>query len=249
MLSNELCVILHRKYIGLIVDRVITSSEPPVIKYDNSCKIIVLIDETAGLICKIDPFIEDDYSSNANVRLIYFPDGSTLLPGFIDCHVHLSIATDDYQMDHLRLSSADKSLRALRAAQSLLQAGFTTVRSAGDADVFFPSFAVGRSILRGDFDGPRIVGAGHYISVTGGGGDINFLAPDSASCCKADGVIANGVDEMIVAVRNEIKYGSDWIKVLATGAFMSASTNRQDSPENTHFSKEELVAVVDGVYI
>lgn len=65
------------------------------------------------------------------------------------------------------------------------------------------------------------------------------------NCCAcADGLIADGVDEMVAAVRKEVKFGSDWVKVLVTGAFM-ASTNRPlDSPENTHFSQQELEAVV-----
>lgn len=137
-----------------------------------------------------------------------------MLPGFIDCHVHLTIAKDDYQVDHLRLSSADKTLRALKAAQGLLVAGFTTIRSAGDADKFYPSFALAKSIENGHFVGPRITGAGHYISVTGGGGDINFLSADNGGCCHPDGIVANGSDQMIEAVRSEIKYGSDWIKLL-----------------------------------
>lgn len=188
-----------------------------------------MIDQSSGKIAEI-------FQGEPNVSLtniITFPSDTTLLPGYIDCHVHLTLAKDDYQIDHLMMSSADKSLRALKAAQGLLQAGFTTLRSAGEADLFYPTIAVAKSIERKEFIGPRIVGAGHYISVTGGGGDINQLSADNGSCCCADGIIANGVDEMIAAVRREIKYGSDWIKILATGAFMSASTNAKDSPENT----------------
>jgi len=172
------------------------------------------MDQKSGKIIDIES--SQNYS-NPYVKQIILPPNSTLLPGFIDCHVHLTIPADNYQMDHLFVSSAEKSLRALKAAQGLLQAGFTTLRSAGDADMYFPSFAVAKSINRGDFIGPSIVGAGHYISVTGGGGDINFLAAETCRCCCADGVIADGKDQMIAAVRKEIKYGSDWIKVLATG--------------------------------
>ena len=92
---------------------------------------------------------------------------STLVPGFIDCHVHLTLTPDNYQIDHLIQSSGDKTLRALVAAQGLLRAGFTTVRSAGEADAGFPHFAVRRALEAGTFAGPTIVGAGHYISVTG----------------------------------------------------------------------------------
>lgn len=243
---------IEPSYIGLIVDKVITCDETNLLNDLNEShdKIIVLIEEKSSRIILINKYdeimklnIENNYK---NCKLINFPEGSTLMPGFIDCHVHLTIATDDYQIDHLRLSSADKVLRALKCAQGLLHAGFTTIRSAGDADTNYPTIALAKSINKGDFIGPRIVGAGHYISVTGGGGDINFFSYDNCSCCATDGLIANGKDEMIKAVRQEIKYGSDWIKILVTGAFMSASTNKQDSPENTHFSKDELIAVIEG---
>lgn len=229
--------------LGLVVDRILsedsngTAPAPPPALSPPS-RLVVVVNPSEGRIVEILS------AAPEGLELIVFPPDTSLLPGFIDCHVHLTIATDDYQLDHLRRSSAEKALRALKAAQGLLQAGFTTLRSAGDSDVYFPSFAVAKSIESGEFDGPRIVGAGHYISVTGGGGDISFLAPDSCPCGLSDGVVADGFDEMVRAVRKEIKHGSDWIKVLATGAFMSASTGAKDSPENTHFSDQELVACV-----
>lgn len=240
------------QFTGLVVDRVITANDDlPVVSRSGDYRIIVVSDAATGKVCEVsnyDVSLADSIGARyPDIETIEFPQNSTLLPGFIDCHVHLTIAKDDYQVDHLRLSSAAKALRALKAAQGLLLAGFTTIRTAGDADTFFPTLSVAKSIEAGEFVGPRIVGAGHYISVTGGGGDINFLAADhfSCGCFPADGVVANGKEEMIKAVRNEVKYGSDWIKLLVTGAFMSASTNPSDSPENTHFSSEELNAVVE----
>lgn len=210
------CTEIERKFIGLVVDQVIScSSDTSYV--NNDCRTIVVVEQAAGLIVSIKPYVPDSANNLPTDKIIHFPEGSTLMPGFIDCHVHLTIGLDDYQMDHLKQSSADKTLKAMKAAQGLLQAGFTTIRTAGDADVFYPTFAVARSIQKGDFIGPRIVGAGHYISVTGGGGDMNMLAPEMCSCCKTDGLIADGVDEMVKAVRTEIKYGSDWIKILATG--------------------------------
>lgn len=195
--------------IAFVVDRVITGCGSEVLQ-----KTTVRVDATTQRIVAVDP---GDVECK-DCTLYRLPPGSTLLPGFIDCHVHLPAVADDYQLDHLKSSSADKALRSLKNAQGLLQAGFTTLRSAGDPDTFFPSFAAAKSINRGDFDGPTILGAGHYISVTGGGGDINFFSPDNCPCCNTDGVIANGRDQMIAAVRKEIKYGSDWIKVLVTGS-------------------------------
>ena len=161
------------------------------------------------------------------------------MPGFIDLHSHPLIAGDDYQTTHLKLSSAYKALQGLRAAQANLEYGWTTLRIAGDADVYYAHLEVRRAIDEGMFVGPRITGAGHYISVTGGGGDINTAAPEQHLI--ADGLVVDGPDEIRKAIRNEIKYGSDWIKLLVTGAFMSAG----DNPMNVHFSPEELRAAVE----
>lgn len=164
--------------------------------------------------------------------------GYTLLPGLIDLHVHPNITRDDYQVEHLSRSSAEKALLSLRRVQAMLDAGWTTLRVAGDADVGYSNLEVRDAINQGWFEGPSIYGAGHYISVTGGGGDINFLSYEQD--ITADGWIADGPDEIRKAIRKEIKYGSDWIKLLVTGAFMSAN----DNPKNVHFSPEELEAAV-----
>lgn len=163
----------------------------------------------------------------------------TCLPGLIDAHAHILIETDDYQVDHLRRSSAYKALRGLRMVQEMLAAGWTTIRVLGDADVFYAHLDVRTAIEEGLFRGPRIHGAGHYLSITGGGGDINFLGPEHA--VTADGLVVDGVDEIRRAVREEVKRGSDWIKVLASGAMMSVG----DDPTRAHFSPEELEVMVE----
>lgn len=163
---------------------------------------------------------------------------ATLLPGLIDLHVHPNLGVRDYQVYHMKESSAGKALSGLKAVQDLLQAGWTTLRVAGDGDVGYANFEIRDAINQGLFTGPRIFGAGHYLSVTGGGGDINFMSYEQKVI--ADGLIVDGPAEVQKAVRQEIKYGSDWIKLLVTGAFMSAG----DNPNNVHFSLEELNAAV-----
>ena len=105
-------------------------------------------------------------------------EGITLLPGLINGHEHPLIYGDDYQGAHLAGSSAYKALLGLSALQSMLKHGWTTVRVMGDADVFYGVLDIRRAIEEGVFDGPRITGAAHYLSITGGGGDVNYLSPE-----------------------------------------------------------------------
>jgi imidazolonepropionase-like amidohydrolase len=165
--------------------------------------------------------------------------GYTVMPGLIDAHTHPLIFGDDYQGNHLRNSSAAKALRGLKTVQAWLEEGWTSIRVAGDADIGYAQFEIRDAINSGMFEGPRIFGAGHYLSVTGGGGDINNYSYEQLLI--PDGLIVNGPEEVQKAIRNEIKYGSDWIKLLVTGAFMSAG----DNPQNVHFSDEELKAGMD----
>ena len=144
---------------ALVVDHLITGERELLGNTENP--FYVVCDSYSGRINGVQRTCPED------MQLFHFPPNCTLMPGFIDCHVHLTIFSDDYQVDHLRKSSADKALGGMKVAQGLLQAGFTTVRTAGDADPYYPTFSIARSIAKGDFDGPRIVGAGHYISVTG----------------------------------------------------------------------------------
>ena len=163
----------------------------------------------------------------------------TILPGLIDAHVHPDNNSDDYQIGHLKNSSASKALTGLKAVQDLALAGWTTLRVAGDEDIGYANLEIRNAINNGSFVGPHIYGAAHYLSVTGGGGDINFLSYEQKTI--ADGLIVDGPEEIRKAIRNEIKNGSDWIKILVTGAFMTTG----DNPQNVHFSPEELKMAVE----
>ncbi len=167
--------------------------------------------------------------------------GYTILPGFIDLHCHpLGNGDDDYQLYHLEKSSAAKAMQCLSNVQGMLMAGWTALRVPGDLDVGYAHLEVRNAINKGQFVGPRIFGAGHWISVTGGGGDLNFFSYEQKGVI-VDGLVVDGAEEMRKAVRNEIKYGSDWIKLLVSGAFMTAG----DNPQNVHFSDEELNVAMD----
>lgn len=173
----------------------------------------------------------------AGAKVIELP-GRTLMPGFINCHEHPLMYGDDYQDAHLQASSAYKALMGLAALQRQLLAGWTTVRVMGDADVHYANQDIRKTVDAGIFMAPRLTGAGHYISITGGGGDVNYLSPEQTVI--ADGLVADGPEEIRKAIRQEIKYGSDWIKLLVTGAYQSVG----DDPRHVAFSPEELEAAV-----
>ncbi|HLZ22585.1 MAG TPA: amidohydrolase family protein [Ktedonobacterales bacterium] len=170
--------------------------------------------------------------------------GRTLLPGLIDCHVHLA---GQWGYDLLRSFMTSPSLSLLHAvpnARATLEAGITTVRDAG-----LTPAGVKHAIEQGLFPGPRMLVAVSLLSQTGGHGD-GFLP-----CCFADlsrfpagraighdvptGVV-DGVEDMRHKVREVLRAGADWIKLCTSGGVLSAS----DSPHSAQFTIEEIAVAV-----
>ncbi len=144
---------------------------------------------------------------------------TTLLPGLIDCHNHiLGNPKDQSPTADLRMSSPQQTLWGLHNLQIWLAHGFTALRDAGESDLAYGQLALRNSINQGLVQGPRIVSAGNFISLTGGHGDADPLAPDQALARRPN--LADNVNEIGDAVRHDIKYGVDWIKLMATGGVM-----------------------------
>jgi len=142
--------------------------------------------------------------------------GLTVLPGLIDCHAHvLGNLKDLSAFAPLRMSSPQATLWGVHNLQTWLNHGFTTLRDAGESDLAYGQLALRDSIRMGLIKGPRMVSAGNFISVTGGHGDADVLAPDQALARRPN--LADSVGDVSAAVRHEIKYGADWIKLIATG--------------------------------
>jgi imidazolonepropionase-like amidohydrolase len=153
--------------------------------------------------------------ASGNPRLIDLA-GFTVLPGLIDCHAHvLGNLKDLSAVAQLRMSSAQATLWGAHHLQVWLDHRFTTLRDAGEQDLGYGQLALRDSIQIGLIEGPRMVSAGNFISVTGGHGDADALAPDQALPPRPN--LADTVDGVSAAVRHDIKYGVDWIKVMATG--------------------------------
>jgi len=142
--------------------------------------------------------------------------GLTVLPGLIDCHAHILGNLKDLSASApLRMSSPQGALWGVHNLQVWLRHGFTTLRDAGESDLAYGQLALRDSIRMGLIEGPRMVSAGNFISVTGGHGDADVLAPDQALVRRPN--LADNVEDISTAVRRDIKYGADWIKLMATG--------------------------------
>lgn len=147
-----------------------------------------------------------------------------VLPGLIDCHVHLTMEFDsNVRMREVTDSDALVALHAAEYARRDLEAGFTTVRDLG-AGRASAILALRDAIKQGYVVGPRVVAAGHAISITGGHGDgTTGMRPELFGPQTPENGIADGADECMKAVRYQIKLGADVIKVTATGGVLSAA--------------------------
>jgi imidazolonepropionase-like amidohydrolase len=143
----------------------------------------------------------------------------TVVPGLIDAHAHvLGNPKDQSSASGLRMSSAQKTLWGVHSLQIWLDHGFTALRDAGESDLGYGQLALRDSIEKGLIRGPRMVSAGNFVSLNGGHGDADVLAPDQQLDRRPN--ISDTVDDVSRAVRRDIKYGADWIKLMATGGVM-----------------------------
>jgi imidazolonepropionase-like amidohydrolase len=164
----------------------------------------------------------------------------TIMPGLIDCHVHLESETNRNEyMQRFTDNPADYAFRSVQFAERTLMAGFTTVRDLGGTGV---NISLRNAINKKIIKGPRILTAGKIISTTGGHGDPTngFRADLMGDPGPAAGVV-NGVDDCRKAVRQRYKEGSDLIKITASGGVLSVAK----SGENPQFTEEEIRAIVE----
>ena len=165
-----------------------------------------------------DRIVGTSNSAPANIQTIDLSK-YTVVPGLIDCHAHLlGNPKDQSTASGLRMSSPQKAIWGVHNLQIWLDHGFTALRDAGEDDLAYGQLALRDSIEKGLIRGPRMVSAGNFVSVNGGHGDADVLAPDQALPRRPN--IADTVDAVSVAVRRDIKFGADWIKLMATGGVM-----------------------------
>ena len=187
-----------------------------------------------------------DLPRNEECEVIDLSD-KTVTPAMIDAHVHAdAFDTDKMFMETIFASSTYRALGTLHTVQHALHRGFTSIRVPGTIESFDYGIAdVARSIERGYFEGARLVYSFGALGTPGGHTDLSqrlyqnpMLAELYSSKMQCMG---NGVDFFRGAVRQQIKYGAHFIKIMASGGFASPN----DGPEDKQLSDEEFRAIIE----
>jgi imidazolonepropionase-like amidohydrolase len=195
---------------------------------------IILID--SNMIIDIGSSI--DIPKNAEIIDL---SNATILPGLIDCHTHLTFQPgDNYYEDIFRKTPIDYAMYAPIYAKRTLHAGFTIVRDVG-ADQLI-DISLRNAINRGDIEGPRMLVSTFALGATGGHADLTGFNPNIDWKYNKDFTgVADGESEIRKRVRNNVKWGADWIKVCATAGVLS----EEESAGAPQYSLEELKVIVD----
>jgi imidazolonepropionase-like amidohydrolase len=185
--------------------------------------------------------IQKGYTTGGSTDKVIDLKTKTVMPGLIDCHVHLeSQGSKTSMMEGFTFTDADIAYHAAVYAKRTLMAGFTTVRDLGGSGV---NISLRKAIKQGLVDGPRVITAGRAISGSGGhmDGSVGFRDDVFNHKLGPDDGVADGKDEMIKAVRLQFKRGSDLIKIASTGGVLDLS----EDGSGAQMSVEEIKAVVE----
>jgi imidazolonepropionase-like amidohydrolase len=161
--------------------------------------------------------------------------GLTVLPGLIDVHTHLTMNPDFDPYRELTSTDAKEAINGVVNARATLMAGVTSVRNVGANG--FTDVDLRDAVNAGQVPGPHMLVSGPLLGITGGHCDDNLLPIKYRQV--GDGV-ADGIAEVQHKVRQNIKYGSDLIKICATGGVLS----KGDDPQASQYTLEEMQAIV-----
>ncbi|AKQ46218.1 amidohydrolase [Rufibacter radiotolerans] len=184
--------------------------------------------------------VEKGYTTPAAGAKVIDLKNQTVMPGFMDMHVHFESETSPTAYaEALSLNQGTIAFRSVNYAEKTLMAGFTTVRDLGGSGV---NVQLRNAINQGLVKGPRMLVVGKAISATGGHMDPtnNYRADLQGDPGPAQGV-ANGPDEARKAVRYQYKNGADLIKIASTGGVLSVAKDGS-APQ---FTEEEIRAIVE----
>ena len=178
------------------------------------------------------PTSRDQSSRPASANVVDLGD-RTVMPGFIDTHVHLCLDGLNLRQQILQCS-ATKALAGLHLAQQYMRYGFTTLRDMGTLDPDWPTINLRDAIDGGLVHGPRLIVAAHMISATGGHGDMQGAFP--CRCHLGLSKVADSPAKIRELVRAEHAFGGNWIKTMNTGGYMSFG----DDPAKVTWFEDEM---------
>ncbi|MFB6269226.1 MAG: amidohydrolase family protein [Halobacterium sp.] len=185
-----------------------------------------------GSVAAVGP--REDVEAPPDADHVEFPD-RTIVPGFVDAHVHLQGARS---MDVADWTTTPDSLAAARATadlRSLTAAGFTSVRDLGSS----VGYGLRAAVSEGEIPGPRVFTSGRAISQTGGHGDVHGLPYDWVADGTPLSTLADGVAECRREARKRVRDGADCLKIMTTGGVLS----ERDTPDVRQFTDAEIEAM------
>lgn len=195
--------------------------------------VVVVENDQIKIVCQETEFTMPENLDN--VKIIE-KDDCTILPGFIDCHIHLN----SIGMNPIRLFLKNKYtllMEGISDAKKMLDAGFTSAREMSEFGPYLKS-----AIESGLIAGPKLFVSGKLLSSTSGHGDAcSYLPYNYTQEKNTIAYLVDGIDECIKGTRMNFREGADFIKTCSTGGILSSG----DEPDACEFSYEELKAMVD----
>lgn len=162
---------------------------------------------------------------------------STVLPGLIDCHTHLLLHGGSYDDQILKESLAYRAILGTVAAKQTLEAGFTTIRDVETEGAMYADVSLRDAVNKGVIPGPRIFASTRSLSITGGYAPYGYTAD-----VPYGSQLADGVDGVTKAVRKQIQFGADWIKIYADSRYRHRVADSLVG--SATFTDDELKAIV-----
>ncbi|CQH52947.1 amidohydrolase domain protein [Halobacterium hubeiense] len=199
---------------------------------DDAVEDARLVVDDDGTVAAVGP--RESVDAPPDTDHVEFPD-RTVVPGFVDAHVHLQGARSMDVADWTTIPDSLAAARATEDLRSLARAGFTSVRDLGST----VGVGLREAVAAGEISGPRVFTSGRAISQTGGHGDIHGLPHEWVADGTPLSTLADGADECRREARKRIRDGVDCLKIMTTGGVLS----ERDAPDRRQFTDDEITAM------